>query len=320
MIYTSYLPTTIDLSEKFADFLMHDTVANMKSAFSLMGRRFIGQPRKQQVANGIAKYVREHPLDVLHKCESDTLMYIKKMIEMGKGSNIVIGEPDICHLQIQKMELVLTYFNKKNKQTEFYFLDELHDIFAPHIDEAFRHPSPTLQEDMLKGLEDLKNIADGCKTEEDFLEKLKASIPEIDFDELFGNKDDDDIDDDEQDDELGQFTYSCSIPMMDDIRALRYDAQAEVCKAFHKIIKKGFPMDDSFFIKRFEETYDDIIFSHLDDSIDQIYYAINDLDNAIYEIDMFDPMTFLEVECKLAPIIKRSPKKGEEWYKQIYHW
>ena len=318
MIYTSYLPNSIDLSEKFADFLMHDTVVNMKSAFSLMGRRFIGQPRKQQVANGIAKYVREHPLDVLHKCESDTLMYIKKMVEMGKGSNIIIGEPDIYHLQIQKMELVLTYFNKKNNQTELYLLDELHDIFAPHIDEAYKHPSQTLQEDMLKGLEDLKNIADGCKAEDDFLKKLKASLPEIDFDELFGNKKDDDTDDGDDDEpevepELGKFSYPCSMPMMDDIRALNYEAQAEVCKAFHKMIKKGFPGDDSFLIKRFEETYDDIIFSHLDDSLDQIHYAINDLDNAIYEIDMYAPMAFFDVERQLAPIIKRSPKKGDDF-------
>jgi len=79
------------------------------------------------------------------------------------------------------------------------------------------------------------------------------------------------------------------------------------------MIKKGFPGDDSYMITRFEETYDDIIFSHLDDSLDQIHYAINDLDNAIYEIDMYDPMTFFDVEHKLAPIIKRSPKKGEDY-------
>ena len=100
--------------------------------------------------------------------------------------------------------------------------------------------------------------------------------------------------------------------MMEDIRALNYKAQAEICKAFHKMIKKGFPGDDSDMISRFEETYDDIIYSHLDDSIDQIHYAINDLDNAIYEIDMYDPMTFFDIERKLTPIIRRSPKKGEE--------
>ena len=100
--------------------------------------------------------------------------------------------------------------------------------------------------------------------------------------------------------------------MMEDIRALRYDAQAEVCKACHKMSKKGFSGVHSDKISRFEETYEDIIFSHLDDSLDQIHYAINDLDNAIYEIDMYAPMAFFDVERQLAPIIKRSPKKGDD--------
>ena len=159
MIFTDKKPTAVELADSFADFLMYDTVVHQKEAFSQMGRRFIGQPKKRQVANGIAKYVKEHPLDVLHKCNADTLMYIKKMIEMGKGSCITIGEPNIFDHQLQKMELVLTYYDKKAKTTELYLLDELHDFFAPHIEEAYRNPSPTLQADMLKGLEDMKEIA-----------------------------------------------------------------------------------------------------------------------------------------------------------------
>ena len=166
MIFTSFLPTSVDLSEKFSDFLMHDTVPNMKAAFSMMGRRFIGQPRKQQVANGIAKYVREHPLDVLRKCESDTLMYIKKMIEMGKGSHITIGEPEIYQLQIQKMELVLTYFDKINGHTELYLLDELHDLFAPHIDEAYKNPSDVLEKEMVQHLGKMADEINSAKDPE----------------------------------------------------------------------------------------------------------------------------------------------------------
>ena len=153
MIYNPTQPSAVDLSEKFADFLQYDTVAHMKEAFSLMGRRFVGQPRKVQVAHGIARYVREHPLDVLHKCNADTLMYINKMIEMGKGSFITIGEPRVNTLQIQKMELVLTYFNKSNHTTELYMLDELHYIFEPHIAEAYMHPSDVLRQDMAKGIQ-----------------------------------------------------------------------------------------------------------------------------------------------------------------------
>ena len=65
MIYVTWEPTASDLSEKFSDFLMYNTVASLKESFSLMGRRFIGQPRKLQIANGIARYDREHPLEVL---------------------------------------------------------------------------------------------------------------------------------------------------------------------------------------------------------------------------------------------------------------
>lgn len=182
MIYNSKQPTALDLSEKFSDFLQYDTVAHMKEAFSLMGRRFIGQPRKAQVAYGIAKYVREHPLDVLHKCESDTLMYIKKMIEMGKGSCITIGEPKIYDLQIQKMELVLTYYDKKNNTTELYLLDELHDTFAPHIDEAYKNPSEVLQSDMVKHLQ---GLADEIKSADNPEAKMKELLLEAMMYQLF---------------------------------------------------------------------------------------------------------------------------------------
>ena len=111
MIFTSKKPTSIDLSEKFDEFLAYDIIANLKDSFSLMGRRFMGQPRKSQIVKGIAKYVREHPLDVLHKCDSETLMYISQMIKMGKGSNISFGEPFVRGRQIQRMNLVLTYDN-----------------------------------------------------------------------------------------------------------------------------------------------------------------------------------------------------------------
>ena len=51
------------------------------------------------------------PTDVLHKCDSETLMYISQMIKMGKGSNISFGEPFVRGRQIQCMNLVLTYDN-----------------------------------------------------------------------------------------------------------------------------------------------------------------------------------------------------------------
>lgn len=320
MIYNEKQPASSDLSDKFEDFLQYDTVAHIKEAFSLMGRRFIGQPRKSQIAKGIARYVREHPLDVLHKCKADTLMYIKEMIEMGKGSCVTIGEPHVYNLQIQRMEFVLTYYDKKNQHTELYLLDELHDIFAPHLDEAYRNPSDTLKADMAKGLEDLMDLAEGCKTQEEFIAKFKEQFPEIDL------GDDDDADGDGANDEIDallvdaanlpnggwgvdNMPYSFSDPLLTDIRCLHYNGQAAVCRAFHQILKKGDLSINSRFINRFEEDYGSIRFRELDESIEEIHFCINDLDSIVYEVDLYDPMTFFDLAERLHRVIKLSQDK-----------
>ena len=49
-------------------------------------------------------------------------------------------------------------------------------------------------------------------------------------------------------------SYSCAMPMFEDIRRLNYKGQAQVFKTFHQYLKKN-PNADSFFINRFEETY-----------------------------------------------------------------
>jgi len=317
MIYNVKRPTPKDLSDDFAEFLQNDTVAHLKEAFSLMGRRFIGQPRKVQVAKGIARYVREHPLDVLHKCDAETLMYIHKMVEMGKGSRITIGQPKICNLKIQRMGFVLTYFDKVNNWTEFYLLDELHDIFAPHIAEAYKNPSETIEADMVKGLEDLKDIADGCKTSEEFIRKIKEQFPELDLGE-----EDDECSNEEIETLLeeaakqsgkgwgvGNMPYSISQPLLADIRNLHYKGQAAVCRALHQMIVKGTPQLKSRFINRFKEDYGNISFDDLEESIEDIYFCINDLDSVIYEVDLYDPMTFFDIASRFYGIIKLSQEK-----------
>lgn len=52
-------------------------------------------------------------------------------------------------------------------------------------------------------------------------------------------------------------SYSCAMPMLDDIRSLDYKDQAKVCKAFHQYLTKS-PLAATFFTRRFEETYSHI--------------------------------------------------------------
>lgn len=80
-----------------------------------------------------------------------------------------------------------------------------------------------------------------------------------------------------------------------DIRKLNYKGQAKVCKTFHQYLKKN-PNVVSFLTDRFEETYSRIDMKDLEESVEWIGYALNDMDNAISEIDYNDPMTFFDIE------------------------
>ena len=100
-------------------------------------------------------------------------------------------------------------------------------------------------------------------------------------------------------------SYSCAMPMLDDIHILDYKGQAKVCKAFHQYLVKN-PLAASFFTRRFEETYSHINMRNLDATIEWIRYTVNDMDNAISEIDYNDPMLFFEIAGVLGKVIAKN--------------
>ena len=102
-------------------------------------------------------------------------------------------------------------------------------------------------------------------------------------------------------------SYSCSMPMFEDIRKLNYKGQAKVCKTFHQYLMKN-PDYESFLIDRFEETYSRINMKDLEESVEWIGYAVNDMDNAITEIDYNDPMTFFDIEKVMVKVIGKELK------------
>lgn len=104
-------------------------------------------------------------------------------------------------------------------------------------------------------------------------------------------------------------SYSCSMPMFEDIRKLNHKGQAKVCKTFHQYLTKR-PNVVSFFLDRFEETYSRIKMKDLEESIEWIGYAVNAMDNAITEIDYNDPMPFFDIEKVMGKIISKELKNN----------
>lgn len=99
------------------------------------------------------------------------------------------------------------------------------------------------------------------------------------------------------------------MPMFENIRQLNYKGQAQVCKTFHQYLKKT-PNVASFFTVRFEETYSRINMKDLEESVEWIGYTINDMDNAILEIDYNDPMTFFDIEKSMSKVISKELKNN----------
>lgn len=102
-------------------------------------------------------------------------------------------------------------------------------------------------------------------------------------------------------------SYSCAMPMFEDIRQLNYKGKAHVCKTFHQYLKKN-PNVGSYFTNRFKETYSRIDMKDLEESIEWIGYAVNDMDNAITEIDYNAPMTFFDIEKLMGKVISKELK------------
>ena len=66
----------------------------------------------------------------------------------------------------------------------------------------------------------------------------------------------------------------------------------------------------SFFLDRFEETYSRIDMKDLEESIEWIGSAVNDMDKTISEIDYNDPMTFFDIEKVMGKVISKELKRN----------
>lgn len=111
------------------------------------------------------------------------------------------------------------------------------------------------------------------------------------------------VDDFELEDESPK--YFSSSRLMVAVRALDYKQQYKVCEAFFNLlVGEGFG-DNSERCLIFHDSYQKINPRSLDRYLKEMHFLVNDFDNAIYEIDLYDPSTFFHVVRVLKPIIEK---------------
>ena len=115
----------------------------------MMGMRFTGKPTKAGIVKAYDEYVKGNPADVLRCLKPEDLELMDKLLKQGKGGHVTVKGTQIYN-QLQKMNLVVTHEDKQKDVTELFVIDELYDLFAPHIDEVKKHPVDYSDDDSLK--------------------------------------------------------------------------------------------------------------------------------------------------------------------------
>ena len=130
---TPYLAIT------FKEVLNVDSIQNLKEGFGMMGMRFKGKPSKAQIVKMYDEYVKANPVDVLRCLRPKELTLMNNILKQGKGGHVTVKGIELYN-QLQKMNLVVSREDKKADSTEIYLIDELHAVFAPHIDNVISNP------------------------------------------------------------------------------------------------------------------------------------------------------------------------------------
>ena len=88
--------------------------------------------------------------------------------------------------------------------------------------------------------------------------------------------------------------FQTSGELMEAVRALDYKAQYKVCETFYKL-SKGFDWSDRLMFLRFEESFTMIDAENLEEHFVELHWAVNDMDNFLYEMDVYSPEEFYQV-------------------------
>ena len=127
------------LSIPFRDVLNVDSIQNLKEGIRMMGMCFKGKPTKAQIVKMYDQYVKDNPVDVLRCLRPEEQTHINNILKQGKGGHVTVKGLELYN-QLQKMNLVVSREDEKSNTTDLYLLDELHTLFAPHIDYVINHP------------------------------------------------------------------------------------------------------------------------------------------------------------------------------------
>jgi hypothetical protein len=102
---------------------------------------------------------------------------------------------------------------------------------------------------------------------------------------------------------MAKKSFLTSGKLMEAVRKLDYMGQYKVCEAFFQMmVEEGFG-DDSEMCLRFHDIFENIAPDYVEDYMMELHWAVNDMDNALYEIDVYEPGLFVRIADRLGDVI-----------------
>lgn len=92
--------------------------------------------------------------------------------------------------------------------------------------------------------------------------------------------------------------FHTSGELMGAVRALGYKALYKVCETFYKL-SKVFDWSDRLMFQRFDESFTMIDAENMEEHLVELHWAVNDMDNFLYEMDVHSPKEFYRIAKEL---------------------
>lgn len=272
---------------------------------------------KDKMVDTLVRFVQDHPQEILRRLSLKELDLLNDCITIGENHSVERAKR--YYYDDVKMLLFVSVGEDKKARKEHYLLsDDLRLLFVDHIDEALQVAKVEEQHKKREAKQKDLPLPNDSQTSAIPMAEMAAKYLADLFEEDYGEVDEWELDDDFEtqdyqeidrlvacvtNEELQSRNYSFSKPMLDDIRALDSDKQQIVLRYFYKLIKTV--VKDPMFMRRnqFIESFHAMESDDTSDTSLYTYFAVNDMDSFLTEIDYWSPMDFFRLRDSLGKLI-----------------
>ncbi len=282
---------------------------------NLFGIKLPKSHTKEKMTETISAFVLSNPEKTLAKLSVKELEVLRDFVKVGPDTHVDRPSRKFYNM-MRNLLLVSTYHNKKERRLYFLLPDELRVRFAPLLKKAMEEAKEFEKEQKSAAsnastinIEDPICLDDDNDDDEDYddvdvYDDIEALLESLNAESFFNSFDQRESSRSEKPAlKFPTYKYSCSVDLMEAIRNLSYEKKADVCKAYFQMSTNHQVGEHTIYSLRFEEDYTMMLSADEDYKPYYISCCINDLDNAITEIDYFDPMTFFTIAGELEKII-----------------